>query len=68
METSVLRNFNKIERCSLSGMPKHVFLDYESFDMVCVLISESHIYINDIISLVGIITSSELNNFSKYMC
>ena len=68
METSVLRNFNKIERCLLSGMPKHVFLDYESFDMVCVLISESHIYINDIISLVEMTTSSELNNFLKNTC
>ena len=68
METSVLRNFNKIERCSLSGMPKHVFLDYEFFDMVCVLISESHIYINDIISLVEMTTSSELNNFLKNTC
>ena len=46
METSVLiRNFSKIERCSLSGMPKHVFLDYESFDMVWwVKVTDSKIY------------------------
>ena len=46
METSVLiGNFSKIERCSFSGMPTHVFLDYESFDMVWwVKVTNSKIY------------------------
>ena len=45
-ETSVLiGNLSKIERCSLSGMPKHVLLEYESFDMVWwVKVTDSKIY------------------------